>query len=137
MRKILNNYDDDWSDLYSGEIKNIRVRGSYPNVKYKKYIPYKSHHHPGASMFLMNQHKPYGLATWGILDPYDDRPDWYHFHAKHKRRFYEEVMPSDKEAFYQAIEEDREMRTPPVHHVHIQEIRQNNPSEEIEDPVTI
>lgn len=138
MKKVINNFDDDWFDIQcGGEVKNIRAKGSYPNVQHKKHIHFKSHHHPYASMFLMNQHKPYGLATVGLLDPFDDRPDWFLFHKKHRKRVYDEITPDDPESFYQAMEQDHDMNIP-HNHVHIQErLPENNPSEEIEDTVII
>ena len=131
-----NNFDDNWQDVKAGGVKNIRIRGSYPNVKYNhKHL--HSHYHPNASMFLMNQHKPYGIATVGILDPFDDRPDWYMFRNKKRKRIYEEITPHDKEDFYNAMEQDHEMHIS-HHHLHLKEIPQDTkPSDEIADTIII
>ncbi len=130
----INNFDDNWIDVQCGGIKNIRVIGSYPNVKHKKHV--HSHYHPGSTRFLMNQHKPYGIATVGLLNPFDDRPDWFMFHSKHRKRKYEEIIPSDKE-FYNAMEQDHEMHIP-HNHLHIKEVEQGpSPSDEIEDTIII
>lgn len=134
--KVINNFDDNWMDIKSGGVNNIRVKGTYPHVRRNKHVHYQSHYHPNASMFLMNQHKPYGLATVGLLDPFDDRPDWFMFHKKHKR-IYEEITPRDKEAFYDAMEQDHEMHLP-HNHVHIKEVQRNiKPSDEIADTIIL
>lgn len=131
----INSFNDDWRDIKAGsDISNIRTRGSYPNVKKDKH--FHSHHHPNASPFLWNQHKPYGLATVGLMDPFDDRPDWFIFHGKRKRRFYEEIIPKDREDFQEAMEQDHDMHMS-HHHVHIKEIERNNPKDEIADTIEI
>lgn len=131
----INSFDDNWLDVKCGGVANIRAKGSYPNVKRKKY-PH-SHYHPGASMFLMNQHKPYGLATLGLLDPFDDRPDWYMFHTRKRKRMYQEITPQDIADFYNAMAEDHELHIP-HNHMHIKEIPQEpDMSDEIADTIII
>lgn len=131
----INNFNDDWKDLkYTGGFHDIRTRGTYPNVKKDKH--YHSHHHPNASPFLWNQHKPYGIATLNLLDPYDDRPDWFMFRSKPKKRYYEEVTPKDREDFHTAMEQDHDMHIS-HHHVHIKEIEKNNIKDEIADEIIL
>ena len=129
---------DNWIDIKSGGIKNIRVKGTYPAVHKKdrqKY--YQNHYHPRPSYFLMNQHKPYGMATLGLLDPFDDRPDWFMFKTKKQKRKYEEITPQDREEFREAMEQDRDMHIS-HHHVHIKEIEQRTkPSDEIAGTVEL
>jgi hypothetical protein len=134
MNTSTTNINDNWIDLKSGGVKNIRVRGTYPNVHRKYYNT--SHYHPNCSPFLLNQHKPYGLATVGLINPFDDRPDWFLFHKRHKRK-YEEITPADKEDFYQAMEQDHDMHIS-HHHVHIKEVKPNTkPSDEIENEIIL
>jgi len=68
-------------------------------------------------------------------DPFDDRPDWYLFRGKHKRRKYEEIMYHDPE-FHEGIEQDHEMGIP-HHHVHIRHVMPDTYDEEIGDTIII
>ena len=103
MNTSTTSINDDWNDLKTGEIKNIRVKGTYPHVHKKQHHLYESHFHPNCSPFLMNQHKPHGIATVGLLDPFDDRPDWFLFKSRKNKRIYEEITPADHEEFGKAM----------------------------------
>ena len=126
--------EDNWLDIQTpGGVHDIRTRGSYPNVHNNRRN--HAHYHPNASPFLWNQHKPYGISTINLLDPFDDRPDWYMFNAKRQKKYYEEITPQDKPDFHQAMEQDHDMHIS-HNHVHIKELEtQNNPNEEIADEI--
>lgn len=134
----INNFNDDWKDLNSIDgIHDVRAKGTYPYVK-KDKCPHhpQSHYHPNASPFLWNQHKPYGISTLYLINPYDDRPDWFMFRGKHKKRYYEEVTPKDSEDFHTAMEQDHDMHIS-HHHVHIKEVNKNNIKDEIADEIIL
>ena len=129
MNTIANNVDryyDSWND--NTEVSNIRCRGSYPHVKpipHKKRMPYPQ---------LFNQHKPYGMATF-CYDMFDDRPDWFRFRARKRRRHYEEILHHDPE-FPIGMEQDHDMHIP-HHHLHIKPIMPDTYDEEIDDTIII
>ena len=130
--------NDNWDDLkMTRGIFNIRCRGHYPNVHYKCHhnLP-SSHYHPNASPFLWNQHKPYGIATVNILDPFDDRPDWHLFRSKPQKRYYEEITPNDREDFERAMCQDHAAHLR-HNHVHIKEIQKTNKKDEIADDIIL
>ena len=119
-------FSSDWGD--DDMIKNIRVKGCYPDVK---------HHKKPIRQFdprLKLQYKPYGIAS-ETPDPFDDRPDWFKFHVKKEKKYYEEITPRDPE-FNEAIEQDHDMHIP-HNHTHIKEIEQDTSSEEIGDTIVI
>ena len=126
---------DNWSDLVNDDISNIRVNGTYPNGKCYRRCKCDVHQHLKMhdSPFLLNQHKPYGFSTVRLLDPFDDRPDWWKFVSKtRKKRQYVEVTPDDCEAFHKSLQQDQDMHIP-HNHVHIKQIKtKTNKADEIE-----
>ena len=82
----------------------------------------QKHHH----MPCFNQHKPYGIATPFLNNPFDDddRPDWHEFHSKNRKpMIFEEVLDH------------------PHHHNGLIAVRPVEPEidkdEEIEDEITL
>lgn len=131
----INSFEDNWHDIKGdAPVTNIRVKGTYP----KEYI--KHHHHcPHPHLGILpcfNQHKPYGIATVN-LQFHDDRPDWYKFHADKHKRYFEEVMISDKEDFETAIEQDHDMKLPHHGHIHLKQVEPDTTDEEIENDVIL
>lgn len=126
MRISTNINNQEW--LNPDDLMNIRAKGCYPDVQKPK------HPRTFKDIRTFNQHKPYGMVT-APLDPYDDRPDWYVFKHKHKRKYYEEIMPRDQE-FTDAIEQDHDMHIP-LHHTHIKPIEPNTRDEEIGDTIIL
>lgn len=129
MNTIANNVDryyDSWD--CNTEVSNIRSRGTYPHVKpipHKRRRPYPQ---------LWNQHKPYGMATM-CFDPFDDRPDWFLFRPRPRRRQFEEIMYHDPE-FPEGIRQDHAMCIP-HDHMHLRHVMPDTYDEEIGDTIII
>lgn len=126
MNTIANNIDkyyDSWND--NTEVSNIRCRGSYPNVHHR---PYRRGHR---FFQCWNQHKPFGMATMSY-DPFDDRPDWFLFRPRHRRRHYEEIMHNDPD-FREGMAQDCNMGMTQQPHVHIRHVAPDTYDEEIGD----
>lgn len=85
----------------------------------KTHCKHYHHHLP-----CFNQHKPYGVATQFLMNPFDDddRPDWHEFHSKNRKpMIFEEIVDHCN------------------HHglIAVRPIEPTDPSDEIDEEVTI